>query len=128
MFTAQDYRAKADSLIESITVAGEGRIAAIPEGFIEASMQYSPVPDDWYDVRARGSVCYAVIEEMQPEELLNGRPQTTLRRSGRIPVHGWVIYFFADRNHCYCNKPDLPECYASAISNWLSTEIRGLQG
>jgi hypothetical protein len=65
---------------------------------------------------------------MQPEELLNGRPQTTLRRSGRIPVHSWVVYFFPDGYHCYCNQLGLPECYTAVISNWLSTEIRRLQG
>ncbi len=128
MFTANDYRSKIQSLTDRLEHAGVDRIDAIPEGSLRVSFGGSHKDADSWDEKTHGAVCSIIIEETQPEELLNGRPHTTLRRSNIIPVHGWVVYFFADgvRTHTYDH--DFPQCYRDAVVGWLAANIRNQTG
>jgi hypothetical protein len=122
-FTKNDYSAHAVALNEGLEVAGAERIAAIEEGGFHMSLHFDSIGADYWDVGARGAICYAVISEIQPEELLAGRPQTTLRRSNVRTVNGWCVYLFPDGERFHCNAA-LPECYKNAVVDWLRVYIR----
>jgi hypothetical protein len=127
-FSAADYRAHVGALYEALQVAGAERVAAIEEGSIHMSFHFQGCGPEWWDVGARSSSAYAVITENQPEELLAGRPQTTLRRSNMIQINGWIVYFFPDGNHIYVGQNGvLPECYKNAVTQWLA-RIRNPDG
>jgi hypothetical protein len=128
MFTVNDYRSKIQSLIGDLEHAGADRIAAIPEGSLRVSFCGSHKDADSWDEKTHGAICYVIIEETQPEELLNGRPPTTLCRSNIIPVHGWVVYFFADGSRFHTYEHDFPQCYRDAVVGWLAADIRNQAG
>lgn len=115
-----DYSSHVGTLTEALNRAGTDRIAQIQEGSIHTSFHFQSVGPQWWDIPARGSVAYAVISENQPEELLNGRPDETLRRSNVVQIHGWIVYFFPDVQTIHCS-PDLPDCYKNTVTTWLDT-------
>ena len=124
-FSAADYRRHVGTLTEALQEVCGPRVAEIEEGDLHVSFHVDAVGPDWWDVGARGSCAYAVITEIQPEELLRGRPPTTLRRSNIVPIHSWVIYFFPDGERIYVAQRDvLPECYRNAITDWLRVFLR----
>jgi hypothetical protein len=126
-FTKNNYRAHVAALSERMEIAGRERIAAIEEGDLHVSLHFDSIGADYWDVEARGAICYAIVSEIQPEELLAGRPQTILRRSNVITLNSWCIYFFADgeRIHCY---GAVPVCYKNAAVAWLACSIRNQAG
>ena len=128
-FSIESYRPHVGTLTETISIAGADRVAAIEEGDIHVSFHFDSISDDWWDVGARGAIAYAVITEIQPEELLRGRPQNTLRRSNVVQINGWVVYFFPDGERIYVGQNQaLPECYKNAITDWLRVYIRNQAG
>jgi hypothetical protein len=124
-FTKNNYRAHVAALSERMEIAGRERIAAIEEGDIHVSFHFDSISDDWWDVGARGAICYAIVSEIQPEELLAGRPFNTLRRSNVVTVNSWTVYFFADGERIH---GDVPECYRNAAVAWLACSIRNQVG
>jgi hypothetical protein len=126
-FTKNNYREQVSSLTTAMKNAGGQRIATIEEGDIHISFHFDSVSDEWWDVGARGAICYAVLSEIQPEELLAGRPTTTLRRSNVRIINSWIIYFFEDGTRIYCNGA-IPMCYRDAAVTWLTTQIRNQAG
>jgi hypothetical protein len=124
-FTKNNYREQVSSLTTAMKNVSTERIATIEEGDIHVSFHFDSVPDDWWDVGARGAICYAVLSEIQPEELLAGRPVTTLRRSNVHIINSWIIYFFEDGTRIY---GAIPMCYRDAAVAWLACSIRNQAG
>jgi hypothetical protein len=126
-FTKDNYRAAVTHLRESVEFAGRDHVSDIEEGDVHMSFHSDTVPAGFYDVGARGAICYAIIEETQPEELLAGRHWSVLRRSNVNTVRGWTIYFFADGVTMHCD-PGIPDCYRAAATDWLRVHIRNEAG
>ncbi len=121
-FTKKDYIAKMSVLRDMVEHAGKDHVADIEEGY--ATIQFYGVAAD---IEGKDACAHLMICEDQPEELLAGRPHTTLRRSNTYTIRSWDIYLFPDGEKMQCSE-GTPECYKKAVETWLRVHIRNQAG